>query len=130
MSERVILPPPKMRRIAPEAVAAAIGGEVVAPAEEAAYRRRYGAVRVGAVRERLFERFIDPLKRKGHPNARIVRNERHRQERYAARDSPRELTPSQVRNLVMDEWDWTEHFAMTNSAYSDTAAAHYGRSDE
>jgi hypothetical protein len=41
-----------------------------------------------------------------------------------------ELTPSQVRNLVMDEWDWTEHFAMTNSAYSDTAAAHYGRSDD
>ena len=41
-----------------------------------------------------------------------------------------ELTPTQVRNLVMDEWDWTDHFAMTNSAYSDTAAERYGSPDE
>ena len=34
-----------------------------------------------------------------------------------------ELTPGQVRNLVMDEWDWSDHFMGTNAMYSDTAAA-------
>lgn len=34
-----------------------------------------------------------------------------------------ELTPGQVRNLVMDEWDWSDHFMGTNARYSDTAAA-------
>lgn len=31
------------------------------------------------------------------------------------------LDTQQVRNLMMDEWDWSHHFLMTNSAYSATA---------
>lgn len=34
-----------------------------------------------------------------------------------------ELDGGQVRNLIQDEWDWTDSFYMTNSAYSGTAAA-------
>jgi hypothetical protein len=163
-------------------------------------RRQNGHERVllGPVRNRLFERFIDPLKERGTPmhelsgmNVTVKKEtllatlqenrERHKKIVAEAREGylkkaeaalrsrldvirsgkmdglifglslpvdqtkvydtairllevdindEMELTPSQVRNLVMDEWDWTEHFAMTNSAYSDTAAAHYGRSDD
>jgi hypothetical protein len=41
------------------------------------------------------------------------------------------LDAGQVRNLVMDEWDWTSHFMLVNSAYSNTAAAtRYAADDE
>lgn len=33
-----------------------------------------------------------------------------------------ELTSEQVRSLIQDEWDWSRHFLMANSAYSMTAA--------
>jgi hypothetical protein len=32
-----------------------------------------------------------------------------------------ELTAGEVRNLVMDEWDWMENFLLSNSAYSRAA---------
>jgi uncharacterized protein YbcI len=32
------------------------------------------------------------------------------------------LTPKQFRNLILDEWDWTDQFLATNAAYSATAA--------
>lgn len=31
------------------------------------------------------------------------------------------LNGSQVRCLMMDEWDWTDHFIATNAGYSGTA---------
>lgn len=31
------------------------------------------------------------------------------------------LNSEQVRNLVMDEWDWTDHFLAANKHYSGTA---------
>jgi len=34
-----------------------------------------------------------------------------------------ELDSAQVRNLMMDEWDWKGRFITTNSLYSQTAAA-------
>lgn len=34
-----------------------------------------------------------------------------------------ELDAEQVRNLMMDEWDWSQQFLTSNSAYSGTAAA-------
>lgn len=36
------------------------------------------------------------------------------------------LDASQVRTLMMDEWDWKAHFLLANSAYSGTALAEYG----
>lgn len=33
------------------------------------------------------------------------------------------LDASQVRTLMMDEWDWKRHFLLSNSVYSSTAAA-------
>lgn len=36
------------------------------------------------------------------------------------------LDSTQVRNLVMDDWDWKAGFIHTNSAYSGTAAASLG----
>lgn len=41
-------------------------------------------------------------------------------------DDTIELDSDQVRNLMRDEWDWTEHFLATNSAYSSTAASRLG----
>jgi hypothetical protein len=32
------------------------------------------------------------------------------------------LTGEQVRNLLRDEWDWTQQFYLSNSRYSSTAA--------
>ena len=32
------------------------------------------------------------------------------------------LDSKQVRNLMMDEWDWSQHFLAANSRYSSTAA--------
>lgn len=37
-------------------------------------------------------------------------------------DNEIELSAYQVRNLVMDEWDWKEQFIGTNALYSVTAA--------
>ena len=37
-------------------------------------------------------------------------------------DTEIELTAQQVRNLVMDEWDWSNQFIGTNKIYSNTAA--------
>lgn len=34
-----------------------------------------------------------------------------------------ELDSAQVRNLVMDQWDWKDQFIGTNAAYSNTAAS-------
>lgn len=34
-----------------------------------------------------------------------------------------ELDDTQVRNLVMDRWDWQDRFLGTNAAYSQTAAS-------
>lgn len=38
------------------------------------------------------------------------------------------LDANQVRNLMMDQWDWSTHFLLANSAYSGTAAALYSQS--
>jgi len=40
------------------------------------------------------------------------------------------LDSSQVRTLMMDEWDWKSHFLLANSAYSGTAAAEYSPDDD
>lgn len=40
------------------------------------------------------------------------------------------LSAKQVRNLIMDKWDWTATFYGTNSFYSGTAAAMVGSSHE
>ncbi len=41
-----------------------------------------------------------------------------------------ELDAGQVRNLVMDDWDWKGQFLGTNSAYSATAAGMRGNDGE
>jgi hypothetical protein len=40
------------------------------------------------------------------------------------------LDSQQVRTLMMDEWDWKSHFLMSNSMYSETAAAQSGSADD
>lgn len=40
-----------------------------------------------------------------------------------ATDDVIELDSVQVRNLVMDQWDWSTRFLAVNAAYSETAAA-------
>jgi hypothetical protein len=40
------------------------------------------------------------------------------------------LDSSQVRPLMMDEWDWKKGFLMANSNYSGTARAEYGSGDD
>lgn len=40
------------------------------------------------------------------------------------------LTASQVRNFVMDEWDWKGSFLSSNAAYSKMAADELGEGDE
>lgn len=40
------------------------------------------------------------------------------------------LDSTQVRNLVMDEWDWKFQFLAANSMYSGTAAAELGGKDD
>lgn len=37
-----------------------------------------------------------------------------------------QLTASEFRMLVLDEWDWSDHFWMQNAAYSATAASKLG----
>jgi hypothetical protein len=41
-----------------------------------------------------------------------------------------ELDAGQVRNLMQDEWDWTDSFYSTNSAYSGTAASNVRENDD
>ena len=40
-----------------------------------------------------------------------------------------ELNATQVRNLLMDEWDWSQRFYMANAAYSVGAAGKYDPED-
>jgi hypothetical protein len=37
-----------------------------------------------------------------------------------------ELDAGQVRNLMLDEWDWTDQFYGTNAVYSNSAAERVG----
>jgi hypothetical protein len=39
------------------------------------------------------------------------------------------LNSTQVRTLMMDQWDWKRHFLLANSAYSGTAAGEVGSAD-
>jgi len=41
-----------------------------------------------------------------------------------------ELDAGQVRNLMLDEWDWTDQFYATNSMYSGMAAQRVGASQD
>jgi hypothetical protein len=41
-----------------------------------------------------------------------------------------ELDAGQVRNLMLDEWDWTDQFYATNSMYSGMAASRVGASQD
>jgi hypothetical protein len=41
-----------------------------------------------------------------------------------------ELSHTQVRNLVLDKWDWTGAFRATSVLYSETARSTFGSSDE